>query len=412
MTKIHTQMAARLSAGPEHVDFGFDRPLSRAGLSTAKWEYEIARKGDPTLLCFGTAEMDFRSAPPICAALEQVSRAGHFGYPHKRTSYFEAVMGYFERHFDWRLQKDWIASGVSIYPSMQLIIEELTALGDEILFQTPVHHIFQEIISANGRVAVENPLIKRNGRYEMDFDDLAAKITERTRLFLLCSPHNPVGRVWDRGELDQLSALCLARGIVVVTDEVYCGLVFGGVSFTPFASLSAAASMNSITLVSASKSFNVTGLKHSLVIAENPELRAAYMHGLQRTNLHFGGCMFGQAAAEAAFRDCDEWSAALVRYLEDNFAFMQSILAEKLPIVTVTKPEATYFAWLDFSRLGLSIGELQRFFEDEAHVTVTFGEYLGTGGEGHVRFNLGTSKSLIEEGLERVVKAYERRTAS
>lgn len=412
MNKIQSRTAIQLPADAKRTDFGFDDPLDRTGLSTAKWESEIARTGDPSLLCFGTAEMDYRSAPPICAALERVAKAGHFGYPYKRASYFEAIIGYFDRHFGWSPQREWIASNVGIYPSMQPIIEELTKPGDEIIYQPPVHHVFMEVISAAGRVAVPNPLIKRNGRYEMDLDDLASKITERTKLLLLCSPHNPVGRVWTREELERLNAFCRENGITVVADEVYCGLVFEGVQFTPFASLSAGASLNSITLVSASKSFNVTGLKHSLVITENSEYREAYMRGLMRNDLHFGGCIFGLAATEAAFRDCDEWTAAAVGYIESNFEYLKSFLSEKLSDVTVTKPEATYFAWLDCSSLGQSVDDLRRFFEDEAHVTVTFGEFLGQGGEGHIRFNLATSRSLIKQGLERIIEAHERRMAS
>ncbi|UIJ82184.1 MalY/PatB family protein [Rhizobium leguminosarum] len=412
MTKSQANTSSSAPPKVDGLDFGFNVPLDRAELSSAKWEYEIARKGDPTLLCFGTAEMDYRAAPPICAALERVAKAGHFGYPYKRVSYYEAIIGYFNRHFSWSIQKDWIASNVGIYPSMQPIIDELTSPGDEIIYQPPVHHIFPEVITAAGRTAVANPLVKRGTRYEMDFEDLAAKTTARTKILLLCSPHNPVGRVWTREELERLNAFCLERGVIVVADEVYCSLVFEGVEFTPFAGLSQSASLNSITLVSASKSFNVTGLKHSMFVAENPDLRDAYMRGLKRNNLYFGGCIFGQAATEAAFRDCDDWSLAAVRYIQGNFEYLRSFIEKHLPLVTVTTPEATYFAWLDFGRLGLSVDELRSFFEDEAHVVVTLGEPLGAGGKGHARFNLGTTRSLVEEGLHRIAQAYERRTAS
>ncbi len=393
------------------AEFDFDTLPDRRRLSTAKWELEIARKNDPTLLCFGTAELDFVSAPAIRAAMEEVARTGHFGYPFKRASYYDAIIGYFERRFAWKIQKSWIASNVAIYTSMRLIIEELSSPGDKIVYQTPVHHIFPEIIQLCGRVPVANPLRKRSGRYEMDFDDLASKTTEKTKLLLLCSPHNPVGRVWSRDELERLHDFCASRNIIVATDEVYCGLIFEGNSFTPFASVSKQASLNSVTMVSASKSFNLTGLKHSLVIAENPEIMAAYMRGLARSNLTFGGSTFGEVATEVSFRDCDRWSAALMRYIEGNYEYLLSFFSEHIPAATVTRPEATYFAWLDFSHLGFSLAELRAFFEDDAHVVVTLGEYLGPGGEGHVRFNLGTSRALIVQGLERIRIAYARRIA-
>ncbi|MDP4021986.1 aminotransferase class I/II-fold pyridoxal phosphate-dependent enzyme [Methylobacterium sp. NEAU 140] len=386
-------------------EFGFDVPLDRAGLSTAKWEMEIARTQDPTLLCFGTAEMDYRAAPPIRAALERVAGAGHFGYPFKRASYYEAVVGYFDRHFGWKIEKDWIASNVGIYPSMQPLIEELTEPGDEILYQPPVHHIFPEVIQAAGRVALANPLVERRGRYEIDFDDLSWKVTERTRMLLLCSPHNPVGRVWTRAELDRLSAFCLERGILVLSDEVYCGLIFDGVAFTPFANVSAAASRNSVTLTSASKSFNVTGLKHSLVIAEDEGLRGAYMRGLKRNNLYFGGCVFGQAAAEAAFRDCDAWTKAAVRHIEGNFRYLEQFLRIHLPELSVTSPEGTYFAWINVKSLDLATEQLRDVLEKEAHVAVTYGAFLGEGGDGHIRLNLATARSNLSEGLCRIAAA-------
>lgn len=377
-----------------------------------KWEAEIARKSDPTLLCFGTAEMDFPAAPAVLAAVRRVAGAGHFGYPLKRPSYYEAITGFFERRFGWHVEKEWLASNVGIYPSMQPIIAELTEPGDEILYQSPVHHVFPEVIDAAGRVAVANPLKKVGSRYEMDFDDLIARITSRTRMLILCSPHNPVGRVWRRDELARLHEICLAHDILVVSDEVYNGLILPGATFTPFAAVSAEASLNSITLTSASKSFNLTGLKHSLVIAENATLRHAYLTGLKRSNLHFGGCIFGQAATEAALRDCDPWTEALVAYLQGNLMHLREFLAAELPEVTLTEPEATYFAWLDFARFGLSDDALRAFLEDEAHVVLTPGHLLGQGGSGHARLNLATPRVILDQGLKRIAEASRRRNAA
>ena len=389
--------------------YGFDTPLDRTAISTMKWEAEVERKADPGILCFGTAEMDFPAAPPIRAALQRIVASGHFGYPYKTPTYVNATIGFFDRRFGWRVDPDWIASSVGIYPAMQPIIEELTEPGDEIIYQTPVHHVFEEVITSAGRVAVPNPLTKGAAGYEMDFEGLARCVTDRAKLLLLCSPHNPVGRVWTRAELQRLSDFCLERGIIVVTDKVYCGLILGGVQFTPFASLSQAASQNSITLVSASKCFNTTGLKHSLVITENAALRAAYLRGLRRSNLNFGSSIFGMAATEAAFRDCDGWTAALISYIEGNFALLQDTLARRLPQITLTLPEATYFAWLDCTALGLSADALRRFFEDEACVILTYGDALGPGGEGHVRFNLATTRDNVRAGIDRICSAWHAR---
>jgi len=388
--------------------YDFDEVLDRRGLSAMKWEAEIDRLNDPSLLCLGTAEMDFRSAAPIIEALQKVVRTGYFGYPYKRASYFEAIIGYFARHFDWTVQREWIASHVGIYPSMQPLIEELTEPGDEILCQTPVHFVFREVIESAGRRAVPNRLACRAGRYEIDFEGLERAVTPRTRMLLFCSPHNPVGRVWSRPELERLQEIVVRHNLLVVSDEVYSGLIHEGRRHVPLASLSREMSFRTLTLVSASKSFNTTGLKHSLVVCENPDLLAAYQRGLRRSNLHFGSSMFGEAATEAAFRDCDGWTLELMRYVRANFDFLQGFLAARMPAVRITEPEAGYFAWLDFSRFGLAQAGLKHFFERQARVTVTDGHTMGPGGEHHVRINLGCPRAILASALERIAAAYTR----
>ena len=412
MSRTDEGPGTAIATSDQHTDgINFDCVLDRSHLSTVKWEMEIEQKGDPSLLCLGTAEMDFKAAPPILDALARVARTGHFGYPYKPDSYYESVIGFFARNFGWHIERPWIANNVGIYPSMHPIIEELTNPGDEIIYQTPVHHIFQEVIACSGRTPVANPLRKLDGRYEMDLVDLANKVTKRTKLLLLCSPHNPVGRVWSSEELLQLHQFCLDRGIVVISDEVYFGLIYNDVKFVPFASVSHEASTNSITVLSTSKSFNLAGLKHSLVIAENPALLDAYKKGLMKNNLYFGGCIFGQAATEAAFREGDSWLRSVMDYVEGNFSFVENFLRHHFPEVAVTRPEATYFAWLDCSRLAPTSEDLRQLIEDQARIAVTYGEALGPGGEGHIRLNLATSRSTLAAGLDRLATAAERQSS-
>ncbi len=383
--------------------FDFDTPLERGNLSTLKWEMEIARANDPSLLSFGTADMDFRSPPAVLEALRQVAEDGHFGYPLKRDSYYDAIVGYLRRHFNWSIERDWLDSGVGIYQSMHPVITELTQPGDEIIYQPPVHHVFAEIIEANERVAVANQLASTNGSYEMDFADLEAKITDRTRLLLLCSPHNPVGRVWRTDELLKLEAICAKNNIVVVTDEVYSGLLYPGSAFVPFASISPWALMNTYTMISPSKPFNLTGLKHSIVIAANPSLLKAYRKGVARTNLQYGTSIFGLAGAEAGYRDSDNWSATLMRYVAGNFEYVRSQFTLHLPEVVLTVPQATYFSWLDLTALGAARQTYQSLIEEEARLVVTYGEPMGPGGEQHIRLNLATPRTNVVAGIHRLL---------
>ncbi len=388
--------------------YGFDLPFDRLALSTKKWEAEIERLDDPSLLCLGVAEMDFHTAPAVLDAIAKVTAQGHFGYPHKRQSYFDAITSFYERSYGWQLQPEWIDSHVGIYPSLQPLIEELTDPGDEIIYQPPVHHIFEEMIRCNDRIAVANPLSVTDGYYTMDMDGLSALVSDRTKMLLLCSPHNPVGRVWTQHELEDLSTFCIDHGIIIVTDEVYFGLINKGQSFIPMATISKEAAMNTVTLTSVSKSFNLTGLKHSLVIAQNPEFRRAFQRGIIRSNLHFGGCIFGQAATEAALTGGDDWRSALMNHIQSNFVFLQTRIKENFPQVIISQPQATYFAWLDLRCLDMTADRLKDVLEKEAHVVVTFGEPMGPGGEGHIRINLATTRQVLGDGLKRLVDALQK----
>jgi cysteine-S-conjugate beta-lyase len=389
---------------------GLVEPITdRRGLSTAKWEMEFERKGRRSLLGFGTADMDFKSPRPVIQALEEAVKRGHFGYPFRGPGYYSAIQGYFQRKFGWQVEREWIQGATGIYPSMGLLVLELTAPGDEIIYQTPVHQMFEELIRTNQRTPIANPLRVVGAQYEMDLKHLQRVITPRTKLLYLCSPHNPVGRVWTRAELTALHEICHRNGIVIISDEVYSGLLFPGASFTPMAALSPAASRNTITVGGASKSFNITGLKHSLVIAANEQHRAAYEQAMRRTNMNFGGSLLGQIATETAFRDCDRWSEELMGLVVRNFAITKDFLVNHIPSARIYDAGATFFAWVDFSFMALTDDELMTFFEDEANIIASWGHILGPGGKGHVRLNLGCTREMLLEGLSRIREAVGNR---
>lgn len=383
----------------------FDEVPDRSRLHTMKWEFERQRLDDPGLLSFGTADMDFRSPLAVQKALEAVAASGHYGYPHKPPSYFSAIVDFYGRRFGWRVEPSWIGADVGVYASMGALIDQLTAPGEEIIYQTPVHKVFRDVVSYAQRIPVEVPLNRSKGRYTMDFSALKQSMGPRTRMLLLCNPHNPVGRAWTYEELMQVHELCARRGVVVVSDEVYCGLMYPGEKFTPFASICAEASGNSITLFSASKSFNLTGLKHSIVISENADYRAAFHRALKKGDIQYGGSIFGQVACEVALRECDAWSAQLMKYVAANFSFLRKYLKSSLPKASVVEPEATYLAWIDLSRYGIAAKELQALLEQQAGIILTYGHTMGPGGEGHVRLNMATQRSVLESGLQRMAAA-------
>lgn len=391
------------------MPYDFDTVLDRSQLSTMKWENEYERTGWSDLLCYGTADMDFRSAPPIVDALVRTAQNGHYGYPHRPAGYFDAIIGYYQRHFGWQIERSWINPSAGVYPSMAGIIEDLSSPGDEIIYQTPVHHVFKELIELNHRVPVANPLRNDDGQYTMDFDHLRSRITPKTKLLLLCSPHNPVGRNWTRSELATLIDICVAHNIIILADEVYCGLLFPGQRFTPIAAISPAAAQQTITFMSASKSFNLTGLKHSFTITKNPTHTAVCQNAARRVSLGYGVSQFGVVATEYAFRDCDDWSMALMTYIAANAQFVTQFCAAELPSVRVSVPEATFMLWLDFRALPLPHDSLHTFFEQQAHVLVVNGAALGPGGSGFIRLNIGAPRSVIAAGLERIAEACRAR---
>jgi cystathionine beta-lyase len=385
--------------------FDFDTPIDRTHLSRMKWEYELERSGNPDLLCFGTADMDFASAPAIVDALVHTAQQGHYGYPHRPSAYYDAIIGYYQRHFGWHIERSWIQPNAGVYASMAGVIEELTEKGDEIIYQTPVHHVFKELIELNHRVPVANPLINNNGDYTMDFAHFASIITPRTKLLLLCSPHNPVGRIWTADELRQLVNICVAHGIIILADEVYCGLLFPGESFTPVATVTPAAAQHVITFMSASKSFNLTGLKHSFTITPHAPHTATCQMAARRWSLGYGLSQFGVVASEVAFRDGDAWSSAVMQYIAANYHAVAAYCATHLPAVHITRPQATFMLWLDLRALPLPHATLHSFFEEHAHILVVNGAALGNDGTGFIRLNIGAPRSVIMQGLERIVAA-------
>ncbi len=385
--------------------FDFDRTIDATNLNRMKWEYELERSGNPDLLCFGTADMDFVSAPAIVDALVNTAKRGHYGYPHRPAAYYDAIIGYYQRHFGWHIERSWIQPNAGVYASMAGVIEELTDKGDEIIYQTPVHHVFKELIELNHRVPVANPLINTNGHYTMDFAHLESIITPRTKLLLLCSPHNPVGRVWSADELRQLVDICVAHRIVILADEVYCGLLFAGVSFTPVATVSAAAAQQVITFMSASKSFNLTGLKHSFTITPSATHTATCQMAARRVALGYGLSQFGVVASEIAFRECDDWSVAVMAYIAANYRFVADYCATHLPDVCITPTQSTFMLWLDFRALPLPHATLHTFFEEQANILVVNGAALGQDGTGFIRLNIGVPRSVIAQGLARIVTA-------
>ena len=386
----------------------FEQELEREKINCLKWDLEIQRTKDKDLLCFGTADMDIRAPGPVLDAICAVAQVGHLGYPLIRPSYYEAVIEWQKRLSGWVIQKEWIDDNVGVYASCYAIMDALTERGDEIIIQSPVHYPFAALTGINGRVSLVNPLVQEDGMYRMDLDGFARMITPRTRLLWLCNPHNPVGRAWDADELRKLGEICLENNIIIMSDDVYCGLLYPGKRYTPLASLSPELAQNTLTLWSTSKIYNTTGVRHSLVVCPNPDFLERYRFTMQKQSLAYGKNIFGLAVTEAAFNACDEWVRQLMVDVQEHHALAKTVLEEGIPGVQVGEMEATYVAWVDARCLGLAPEKTVEFFENQARVIVEPGHKFGEAGNGFFRMNLATSRERLLGGLERIVAAAQK----
>lgn len=309
------------------------------------------------------------------------------------------------RH-QWEIDREWILSAPGVVPSINLAIQAFTAPGDEIIIQTPVYPPFFSCIVKNKRQIIENPLINSNGYYEIDFEDLESKITPRTKMLLLCSPHNPVGRVWTKEELLHLSDICLRHNIIILADEIHSDLIFKGHKHIPVASLSPEINQLTITCISPSKTFNIAGLYSSFMITADQEKRDLLCQVMDALDFSKGN-LFAVAAVEAAYYEGAAWLDQLLPYLESNAEYAVAYIGKHIPGIKVKKPEGTYLAWLDFRELFQEPALLKEFLIKKARVGLNDGTTFGKQGAGFARLNFACPRSQLNEGLVRIKAAID-----
>lgn len=390
------------------MKYDFDKVIERRGTDSTKWEYMPDTPNSNEVLPLWVADMDFMCPQPVIEALKTKVEHGIYGYASRSSSYWEAITGWFKRRHNWEIKEDWIIHSPGVLPAITLAIMTFTNPGDKIILQPPVYPPFHAVVEKNGRKIVYNQLIKHNGLYVMDYQNLENKIDDRVKMIILCSPHNPGGRVWDEEELLRLGEICLKHKILIISDEIHCDLLFTGYKHTPISSLSEELAQNTITCISASKTFNMGGLTTSANFIPNPEIRALFNNTLESMELDTGN-LFGMAALEAAFRYGDEWLNELLEYLEGNLNYLVKYFIEKIPQIKPMIPQGSYLVWLDCRELKLTPPELMSFMMNTAKVRLNDGQTFGPGGEGFLRMNLACPRSILEEGLERIANAISQR---
>ena len=385
------------------MQLDFDRVIDRRRTESNKWH-----KYPPDVLPLWVADMDFRSPEPVIRALRERVEHGVFGYGVEQPEFYEVFLDRLQTRYGWRVSPEAILVIPGVIPGFNLAARALTAPGDGLLLQTPVYPPIGRVPGNVGLTSDEMQLeLQPDGRYAIDFERFEAAIGERTRMFLLCNPHNPVGRVFRRDELERMAEVCLRRGLLICADEVHCELTFSRQQHVPIASLDAEIAARTITLMAPSKSFNLPGLKCSVAIIPNASLREKFVAA--QLDLVRAVNVLGYTAALAAYRDGQPWLDALLRYLEANRDFVVEYARSKLPGVRAASPEATYLAWLDCREADLPDSDPYTFFLDEARVALTDGKAFGRGGAGFVRLNFACPRATLAEGLDRMRHALERR---
>lgn len=388
------------------MHYDFDKVIVRSGTNCVKWDSLKEVYGRDDLLPLWVADMDFPVPQPVLEAVQQ--RAAHpvYGYPAVPDSLYEAIIRKAQRHYGWRIQREWIVIVEGVVGGFTTAVKSLTQPGDNILVQPPVYHPFYGAIRDSGCHVNRNPLCCEDGHYRMDLEHLKSRMDSRTKALLFCSPHNPVGRVWRREELEALEQATADANLPIISDEIHCDLVLKPHRHTTLATLSPGLEARTITLISGSKTFNIAGLSTSVAIIPDRRLRDNF----KAARGHGGvGNLFGLAALEAAYSQGDAYLEQLLAYLGENTTLFCREITAHLPGIRVIEPEGTYLVWVDFSALGLSSEELKAFLVDDCRLALNDGRMFGREAKGYYRFNLGCPRAIVTEALDRLKAGFAAR---
>lgn len=383
------------------MDFNFDKIIDRTNNFSAKWSEMNKNFGTNDLLPMWVADMDFLTAPCVMEALKDRLEQGIFGYTTRPSSYNESIVNWLDNRFSWKINQEWLMFSPAVITSISLLIQNLTQKNDKIMIQEPVYSPFHSIVESNERSLVISPLVKLDdGSYVMDYEDIEAKIKD-VKVFILCNPHNPVGRVWTREELTRLGEICLKHNVLIISDEIHSDIILKNHKHTPFASISKEFSENTITCMAPTKTFNLAGLQSSFLVISNPYYyevmdKAFSILDIKRNNA------FSLVATEAAYNCGEDWLYELIKYIEDNVDFAIDYIKNHMPQLKVKKPEGTYLLWVDFSNLNVDKKDLKNALINKGRIALSDGSSFGIGGDGYYRINLACPRSMVLEGLKRI----------
>ena len=389
--------------------YNFDEVIDRKGTNCLKYDFALERGYPEGVLPFWVADMDFRTAPPVIEELERRVQHGIFGYTDPGADYRAAVWNWMKTQHDWTPAEGSLTITPGVVFALGMAVQSFTAPGDAVLIQQPVYYPFSSIILGNDRQLVNSPLVLKDGHYEIDFVDFEQKITSKNvKLFLLCNPHNPAGRVYTRDELQKMATICLQHGVTIVADEIHNDFIRKGYEHTVLASLGNDIAQHVVTCTAPSKTFNLAGLQISNIFIENESMRQKFRATIDHAGYSQPNAL-GMFAAQAAYEKGLPWLEALRDYLEQNYQKTKAFLAQHLPKVTLIEPEGTYLLWLDFRAYGLSAKELDHLIVHEANLWLDSGHIFGKDGEGFERLNIACPWATLEQGLKQLARTFKNR---
>lgn len=387
------------------MSYDFNHITDRHGTNAVKLDLAVARGKPADVLSLWVADMDFPTSPAILEALHKKIDHGIFGYSCLDESFHTALAKWMKNEHNFTFDRRELVTTPGVVFAIASAIKAFTKEGESVLIQTPVYYPFKNMIEANNRRTVTSSLFEKDGKWQIDFEDFEKKIIENdVKLFILCSPHNPVSRVWTRDELSRIAEICLAHNVIVFADEIHNDFVYQPNVHTVFSTLSPQVAENSIVSMSPSKTFNLAGLQFSTNFIKNPALRAKFKAERNKTGYDEPSLM-GLVAARAAYENGKPWLEELKKHLLSNIDFVRTYLKDKLPLVRLIEPEGTFLLWLDFSAYGLEDGDLDNIIVNKAKVWLDRGTMFGSEGELYQRINIATPQALLKEALDRIAGA-------
>ena len=388
------------------MKYDFDEIVPRKDTDCVKYDNVKEIFGTDDIIPMWVADMDWKTPPFIIDAMRKQLDHGVLGYSICSNRWKPAIQSWVSRHYGWDVQPEEIAFVGGIVPAIAFALQCFTKAGDKVLIQPPVYHPYHNVTIELGRTLVTNPLKLVNGQLEIDFEDFEEKVKE-CKLFLLCNPHNPCGRVWSKEELQRMCDICVKNNVLVISDEIHCDMALKGYKHTPFATISEEAKNNCITFMAASKTFNIAGLKSSYHIIQNEEIRNQYNEFLRKSELD-SAHLFATLPVAAAYEEGDEWLEQMLEYVDANIDYMEEYLKRYMPKLGMIRPQASYLVFLDARGLGMPHDKMVEFFIREAKVGMNDGAMFGEGGEGFMRMNLGCPRATLKQALDRIKAAYDR----